>query len=236
MGNGMADAWRDIRRRFLRSAALLGAGLGLTQPNIVAAQQAPTSVATAVPEGQAVAFPWGGLTWHIPKRFPVWPFPPNEDRWGEFLITFGLAPQGDGFSPASLVKGHLSVNVHIRRVDDENPGNALALIHRIGLPFTKIPLFVAGKFNGMTYLGSSSGNHYFLLKDPAVHVECSLVTSDRLRPPAVAPDVLSKPFYCQTMFALPGGNYAWARIWYVQIGEAAPAFRATYRELRSFIL
>jgi hypothetical protein len=134
------------------------------------------------------------------------------------------------------VKGYdILLDIHIRKVDDEDPRNALASIHRANLPFSRVPVFAAAKFNGMAYLGSSTSFHYFLLNNGNAYVTCWLVKADKLMPPQVSPDVLLKKFTCETTFFLPNARFAWVRVWDIRLGEAPPAFAAAHRKILSFI-
>lgn len=210
-------------------------GFCLAISGVASAQQAATIGAPLHSEGEITAFSFGGLTWRMPWRFfQGFRHFTNDPDSKELEIVFGWEKSTDTF-PADARAHDLRLRVQVRNVQDADPGNALALIHRIGLPFDQVPLFAAAKFKGMTYLGSSSGNHYFVLDHDDVYVECSPERPDRLRPPKVAPDILSKQFSCKTMLKLPHGEFARVTISYVDLNDVAPALSSAHREILSFL-
>ena len=87
----------------------------------------------------------------------------------------------------------------------------------------------------MTYLESSSNFHYFRLNHQDAYVDCWLIKAAKLKPPEVPPDVLSIKFTCETVFFFPHKTFVWARMWGINLNEAAPAFNAAHRLVLSFI-
>jgi hypothetical protein len=219
----------------LNTLVKLVIGFCLTISCVASAQQAATIGRPLHSEGEITVFSFGGLTWRMPWRFfqGFRPFTNDPDS-KELEIVFGWEKSTDTF-PAYDRANYLQLRVQVRNVQDADPRNALALIHRIRLQFDQVPLFAAAKFNGMTYLGSSSIDHYFVLDHGDVYVECSPETPDRLRPPKVAPGILSKKFSCETMLKLPHGEFARVTISYVDLNDVGLALSSVHREILSFI-
>ncbi|GLQ46521.1 hypothetical protein GCM10007862_15720 [Dyella lipolytica] len=199
-----------------------------------ALQQPSDTVPAVTVSDNAAQFRWRQLDWSIPNYFFYW-FREYTTGDKEVLLHIGYQASNGTFVNASHEKYDILLNVHIRPVDNEDPRNALALIHRIGLPFDQVPEFTSAKFPGMTYLGSSSSFHYFKLANEDAYVECHLLTADRLSPPKVSHDVLSKEFVCGTAFGLPAGLYAWIDAPGVHIDDVAKAFLMVRAEVVSFI-
>lgn len=206
----------------------------MLMPGVTSAQQVVATEAPTRTGETTTALSWGDLTWQIPQPFFMG-IRPHTNHSKELLIQFKWEKQSDYFFPVDTHANDMQLDVHIRKERDEDPRNALALIKRINLPFAKVPLFAAAKFNGMTYVGSSSSFHYFALNNEDAYVTCWLIKADRLMPPEVAPDVLSKKFTCKTMFLLPHNTYAWVTNWGVDLNDTAPAFVSAHREILSFI-
>jgi hypothetical protein len=223
------------KRSPLNRAARLIISLGLAMSGIASAQQAATIGAPLHSEGEITVFSFGGLTWRMPWRFfqGIRPFT-NDSQ--DLLIVFGWEKSTDTF-PADAQSHDMQLSVQVRNVEIEDPRNALSLIKRIKEPFEKVPLFAAAKFDGMTYLGSSSSIHYFVLDHEDAYVSCMLTKADRLMPPKVAPDVLSKKFSCDTTFRLPHSStyYAWVKNSWADLNDVGPAFISVHREIFSFI-
>lgn len=219
----------------LNALTKLVIGFCLAISGVASAQQAATIGAPLHSEGEITVFSFGGLTWRMPWRFfqGFRPFTNDPDS-KELDIVFGWEKNTDTF-PADARAHDLQLSVQVRNVQDADPRNALVLIHRIGLPFDQVPLFASAKFNGMTYLGSSSIDHYFVLDHGDAYVTCMPMTPDRLRPPNVAPDILSKKFSCETMLKLPHGEFARVTISYVDLSDVGPALSSAHREILSFI-
>ena len=219
----------------LLSLALFGTG-SAAQTHSAAQTQAPEPIIQS--GGKIVTLVWGGLTWHIPQRFffGVRTWTENKiENPKELWIQFGWNKQYDNFRPADMRGYDIVLDVHVRKVDSEDPRSGLELIHRIHLPFTQVPIFSSAKFSGMTYLGSSSSFHYFRLNNQDAYVTCWLIMAAKLKPPKVPPDVLSRKFTCDTVFFFPHKTYVRVSMWGVDISEAAPAFDAAYRLILSFI-
>jgi hypothetical protein len=207
--------------------------LGVAISGTASAQQVPTTGTTNPSDGKTTEFSWEGLTWRMPERF-FRGFRPAAYDSKELLIQFGWEKNSDTFAPVDAYPDDMKFSVHVRNVEVEDPRNALALIHRINLPFEKVPLFSAGKFNGMTYIGSSSSIHYFVLEHEDAYVSCMLMKADRLMPPQVAPDVLSKKFRCDTTFRLSIDSYAWVTNSGVYLDDVGSSFISAHREILSF--
>lgn len=219
---------------FTKLVILLGLTLFGTGTGTEAQAQARTASPVIRSGGKVLTLAWGGLTWHIPERLffgiRTW----SQDRT-ELWIQFGWNKNHDDFSPVDLKGYDIMLDIHPSKVDSEDPRNAFELIHRIHLPFTMVPIFSSTKFNGMTYLGSSSSFHYFILKKQDAYVKCWLINAVRLKPPKVGPDVLSKEFTCETVFIIPYETYVRVSMWGVDIKDAAPAFDAAHRLVMFFI-
>ena len=215
----------------ITSRAIIGLGVALS--GVVYAQQA--AIGTPIhSDGNSTELSFGGLAWRIPTLYFMGIRPHTNDS-KELLIQFGWKKKNGSFISVYTPGYDVALSVHVRKVDDEDPRNGLALIRRIHLPFTKVPILASAKFNGMTYIGSTSGDHYFTLNNENVYVICSLIEAARLVHPQVDPDVLSKKFACQTMFLLPHNIYAWVTNWRVDLNDTAPAFVAAHRQIISYI-
>jgi hypothetical protein len=210
-------------------------GFGLAISGCASAQQTATIGAPLHSEGETTVFSFGGLTWRMPWRFfqGIRAFTKDSQ---DLLIVFGWEKSTNTF-PADAQSHDMQLSVQVRNVEIEDPRNALALIKRIKEPFQKIPLFANAQFDGMTYLGSSSSIHYFVLDHEDAYVSCMLMTADRLRPPRVAPDVLAKKFSCDTAFRLLHDSTYYAKVTnsWADLNDVGPAFTSAHREVLSFI-
>lgn len=210
-------------------------GFGLAISGVSSAQQATTIGAPLHSEGEITEFSFGGLTWRMPWRFfqGIRAFT-NDSR--DLLIVFGWEKSTNTF-PSDAQSHDMQLSLQVRNVEIEDPRNALALIKRIKEPFEKIPLFANAQFDGMTYLGSSSSIHYFVLNHEDTYVSCMRTKADRLMPPKVAPDVLSKKFSCDTAFRLAHDSTYYARVTnsWADLNDVGPAFSSAHREILSFI-
>ncbi|MBE1162357.1 hypothetical protein [Dyella acidiphila] len=185
--------------------------------------------------GKVVSFQWQHLTWRIPKdAFDGFFLYTNNDR--EFSVHLGYDLSRTAITDARINRNDVFITAHIRKTDNEDPKTALLTIHRAKLRFGRVPLFDAASFPGMSYIGSSSSFHYFKLSNEDADVVCRLVVADRLRPPAVSPDVLGKAFQCSTAIALPSGLYAWIIADSVHLHEAAKVLVAAQEKVASFML
>lgn len=184
--------------------------------------------------GNFVRFRWQQLQWNIPKEF-FWGFRQYTNNDKEVLVQLGYERQNATFVNANRERYDILLHVHIRKLDNEDPKTVLSTIHRHGLAFDEVPQFKSVTFPGMTYIGSSSSFHYFKLTNEDADVQCHLLVADRLLPPKVSPDVLSKEFVCSTAISLPSGLYAWIVTDSVHLNDVAKAFIATRDKVTSFI-
>ncbi|WP_157956656.1 hypothetical protein [Dyella sp. C11] len=183
--------------------------------------------------GNSVQFRWQQLEWSIPREF-FWGFRPYTHEDKEVLVQLGYDRASAAFVDANRKKYDILLHVHIRKLDNEDPKTALSLIHRAGLAIDEVPEFKSASFPGMTYIGSSSSFHYFKLTNEDADVQCHLLAADRLLPPKVSPDVLSKEFICSTAISLPSDLYAWIVAEGVQLNDVANAFVMAHRKVISF--
>lgn len=226
-GNGVGHMLAKLA--MVLGLALLGTGL---------MAQARASEPIIHSGGKVFTLAWGGLSWRIPRRlfFGIRTWTENKaENPKELWIQAWWTKKDDAFSSSYTNKHAVLLDVHVRKADSEDPRNALDLIHRTGLSFTKVPIFSSAQFSGMTYIGSSSSFHYFTLNKSHSYISCRLTTAARLKPPKVPADVLSREFACGTVLYLPHKAYAWVTTSGIAINEAAPAFNAAHRLLLSFI-
>lgn len=180
-----------------------------------------------------VNFQWRGVNWTIPKKFYLG-FRPYTVGDKEIWVQFGYIKSNASFVSAN-VDHDLVVDAHIRKIDNEDQKMALDVIHHIGLPFEKVPLFSAAKFNGMRYIGSSTIDHYFKLSNEDAYIECHMLFPDKLMPPKVSPKALNKEYVCNATYALPAGLYVWLTIGDCHLNDVARAFVEAHKKLLSFI-
>lgn len=219
----------------MKCSVLLFVGICAVSFSSAFAQQPSSNTNPEVStSGNSVQFRWQRLQWNIPKYF-FYGFPSYTDDDTEILLHLGYQVSSAALVNASLEKYDFLLHVHIRKLDNEDPKTALSLIHRVGLAFDEVPQFKSASFPGMTYIGSSSSFHYFKLTSEDANVQCHLLTADRLLPPKVSPDVLSKEFVCSTAIPLPSGLYAWIVANGVHLSDVAKAFVMAHRKVISFI-
>lgn len=181
-----------------------------------------------------MSFRWEGVNWVIPKKFFLG-FRPysgdNKDMW----IQFGYVISSANLIPANQVGYDLRMDVHIRRINTEDPKNAISMIGRVGIEFEKLPLFDTAKFNGMTYVGSSALGPYFRMSQNEAYVGCHEVVHDRLVFPNISLGALNEKYVCGTTFKMPNGLYAWVVVDGVHLNDVAKLFTTTYNLVNSFI-
>jgi len=174
-----------------------------------------------------VPFQWGGVEWRIPKGFLVFK-PPRRDELG---IEVGLVKKTNILIPAD-VKGYDQLwEIHVRRVNNEDPRNGIGTIWRVGLPFSRLPQLASMRLNGMFYLGSSSGFHYFVMVDRDAYVDCHPVVMAA----STSADILMEPLVCETTFHLPHGLYAWVKTYGIRLADANSEFSVIDDALRNFM-
>jgi hypothetical protein len=214
--------------------AKLFALLSLVFCGMAYAQSAPQPHASKSANESLIEFSFAGLMWHMPKPFfqGIRPFSENTEN---LLIDFVWEQQNDTFFPVGAHVGGMRLGVDIRTLPIGDPKGGALLAQRFNKALEKLPIFAAGKFLGMTYVGSSSNIHFFTLNHVDAYVSCMLMISDRLPRGKVAPDVLSKKFSCDTLFRLPRSTYARVTSSWVDLNDVGPAFTSVYRETISFI-
>jgi len=185
-------------------------------------------------DNQKTSFKWEGLSWVIPKDFFLG-FRPYTQEDKEMWVQFGYVKSDVRFISANEKGYDLRIDAHIRRLNIEDPRNALAMIHRVGTPFERLPIFTAATFNGMTYVGSDALGPYFRMSDEDAYVECHQVIHDKVLFPKTEPDALNKEYVCGTTFSIPSGLYVWVTVSGVHLNDVAKAFVTTQKMVRSFI-
>lgn len=200
---------------------------------------APCAIAKDIPVASSktgvAEFEWLQMHWKIPKEFLLdTRFLGDDDK--QLWIVVGYVKSDARLMSASGTEHYdLQINVHIRRVNTEDPRNGLALIRRVGLPFARLPLFSTAHFNGMTYVGSDVQGPFFYMSKEDVYVNCYEEVHDKLLFPQVSPTALSEKYHCGTTFALPSGLYAWVQVDYVHLNDVAKAFVTMHNMIYSLI-
>jgi hypothetical protein len=217
-----------------KTVAKLVIGFGLAISGIASGQQAAAVGAPPHSEGEIIEFPFAGLTWRMPKRIfqGIRPFSENTQ---ELTLDLVWDKKSNSFYPVGLHPGGMRLGVEVRTLPIGGIDFEGLLADSPNGMLEKRPAFVAGKFSGMTYLGSLSILHIFALSDEDAYVSCMLPASGRLPPGQVAPDVLSKKFHCYSMFRLPRSTYARVTGAWMDLNDVGPAFTSVYRETLSFI-
>jgi hypothetical protein len=124
------------------------------------------------------------------------------------------------------------VDVHVRKAPFENPKLGLQTARRLDPGFEKQAALSSVVFQGMRYLGSASGIHYFILNGEDAYVSCMSIEPDRLRTQL---PLLSQKYHCNTLFELPNATYAWMTNWGVDLREASTSFASARQKVTSFI-
>lgn len=210
----------------VRKLLMLGSAMAMI-PGMAQAQQLTSLKPTMLNSDPDVTLEWGGVAWRMPQRF----FRPVSGKSDELLIQLGWIKQSNTLIPASVGGYDLSWDIHVRKVNSEDPRNALATLQRSHATLSKFPQLASIQLTGMTYLGSSSGMHYFVMTDHDAYVECRSIPATLEMPL----DITNEPLVCETTFHLPHQLYAWVRTWGIKLADAQPGFVAAYDALHSFM-
>lgn len=189
--------------------------------------QQPSSSAAKPFNGPYASLQWDELTWRIPKDFLV-STPPEMD---ELKLEVDWVKKTNALIPVDVGGYDQSLEIHIRKVNDEDPRNGLATIWRVGLEFSRLPQLASVHVDGLVYLGSSSGFHYFVMVDRDAYINCRPVEMSA----TVPADILSVPLVCETTFHLSHGLYAWVRTYGIKLTDSRASFVVIDGALRGFL-
>jgi hypothetical protein len=170
----------------------------------VFAQEATPPPSVVGPGDQYVDFAWGGLQWRMQRWFYKG-VRPDSLTSKELLIQLRWVSAEQQFVPVTANKIGVEVDVHVRKTPFENPKLGLETVRRLNADFGKSPALSSVAFQGMHYVGSSSGIHFFTLDAEDVYVSCHSVEPDRLRTQL---PILSQKYTCNTLFELPNATFA----------------------------
>jgi hypothetical protein len=226
LGNKPSGGVRTSRGFMAHQLLMLGFAIA-TFPAMVSAQQLALPTPAKSVGNPDVTLQWGGVTWRMPERF----FRPISDKSDELLIQLGWIKQSNTFIPVSVRGYDLSWDIHVRKVNSEDPRNGLATLQRSHATLSKFPQLASIQLTGMTYLGSTSGMHFFVMADHDAYVECRSIPATLEMPP----DIMNEPLVCETTFHLPHQLYAWVRTWRIKLADVQPGFVAAYDALYSFM-